>query len=65
MMNLTELWTAYGHNKTEFPDNYEGMLEVAKASNDAVFEPGYGTEYTFGSAASMLCESEITWLDSK
>ncbi|KAL5279425.1 hypothetical protein ACFFRR_003814 [Megaselia abdita] len=46
--------TAYGHDENEFPENYDDMLAIAKASHDAILDQGYGTKYTYGSAASVL-----------
>ncbi|KAL5279590.1 hypothetical protein ACFFRR_003902 [Megaselia abdita] len=44
----------YGHSKTEFPENYDDMLQIAKASYDAILDQGYGTKYRYGSTASVL-----------
>lgn len=46
----------YGHSATEFPDNYNDMLTIAKASHDAILNQGYDTKYTYGSTGSILCE---------
>ncbi|XP_034100637.1 zinc carboxypeptidase-like [Drosophila albomicans] len=48
------LLSPYGHTPDEFPDNYNDLLQVAKAYADAVEALPYGTVYRYGSAASVL-----------
>ncbi|KAM8717744.1 hypothetical protein ACLKA7_004446 [Drosophila subpalustris] len=44
----------YGHTDLEFPDNYDHMMQVAKAYADAVKALPYGTVYHYGSSATTL-----------
>lgn len=46
----------YGHTDLEFPDNYDHMMQVAKAYADAVKALPYGTVYHYGSSATTLCK---------
>ncbi|XP_030383024.1 zinc carboxypeptidase-like isoform X2 [Scaptodrosophila lebanonensis] len=49
------LLSPYGHTDEEFPDNYDDLLQVAKAYADAVNSLQYGTTYRYGSSAEVLC----------
>ncbi|XP_062120945.1 zinc carboxypeptidase-like [Drosophila sulfurigaster albostrigata] len=44
----------YGHTDLEFPDNYDDMMQVAKAYADAVEAMPYGSVYQIGSSATVL-----------
>ncbi|KAH8377485.1 hypothetical protein KR093_005698 [Drosophila rubida] len=48
------LLSPYGHTDEEFPDNYDDLLQVAKAYADAVEALPYGSVFRYGSAASVL-----------
>ncbi|XP_030388442.1 zinc carboxypeptidase-like [Scaptodrosophila lebanonensis] len=42
----------YGHTTTEFPENYDQMLRIAKAFADAAVVP-YGTNFTYGASGIL------------
>ncbi|TDG46690.1 hypothetical protein AWZ03_006870 [Drosophila navojoa] len=48
------LLSPYGHTAEEFPDNYNDLMQVAKAYSDAVHGLPYGTIYKYGSSAGIL-----------
>ncbi|XP_001356459.3 zinc carboxypeptidase [Drosophila pseudoobscura] len=48
------LLSPYGHTKEEYPENFDDLMEVAKAYGDAVEAFPYGTVYRYGSAAGIL-----------
>lgn len=50
------LLSPYGHSIVERPENYNDLMQVAKAYVDAVEALPYGTEYKYGSSAEVLCK---------
>jgi len=59
------LLSPYGHNKTEFPENYDHLLEIGKAFSESIASLQYDTQYTYGSTASTLyvaSGSSVDWV---
>ncbi|KAH8411899.1 hypothetical protein KR222_001361 [Zaprionus bogoriensis] len=55
----------YGHNKTEFPENFDDLQEIGNAFTDAIRNMVYGTEYVSGSTAEALyvaTGSSVDWV---
>ncbi|XP_034100636.2 zinc carboxypeptidase-like [Drosophila albomicans] len=51
------LLSPYGHTAEEFPENYEDLMQVAKAYADAVGTLSYGSVFQYGSVASVLYQA--------
>lgn len=51
------LLSPYGHSEVEFPENYDDLQEIGAAFAGAIKNLVYGTDYVYGSTASVLCRS--------
>ncbi|EDW71195.1 zinc carboxypeptidase [Drosophila virilis] len=57
------LLSPYGHTKDEVPENYDDLMQVAKAYSDTVKDLPYGTVYRYGSSAGILYPASGTTSD--
>ncbi|XP_061400996.1 zinc carboxypeptidase-like [Musca vetustissima] len=59
------LLSPYGHTTTEFPENYDDILDIGEAFKNAILELPYKTEYVHGSTATVLyvtAGSSVDWV---
>ncbi|XP_017848462.1 zinc carboxypeptidase-like [Drosophila busckii] len=57
------LLSPFGHTDEEVPENYDDLMQVAKAYADAVQALPYGTVYQYGSSAGLLYPASGATLD--